>query len=46
MFAGKVFEDIHKSLDLHPEDMIMEISKWINIYARYNHWILKFFLTI
>lgn len=46
MFAGRIFEIFQKSRGLHPEDEIMEIAKWINIYARFNHWIFKMFMII
>ena len=31
---------------LQCEDVINEVARWINIYARFNHWIFKMFMII
>jgi hypothetical protein len=41
-----IYEQIQKSRGLHPEDEIKEIARWVNIYARFNHWIFKMFMII
>lgn len=45
-FAGRVYEQLQKNRLLHAEDEIEEIAKWINTYARFNHWIFKMFMII
>lgn len=45
-FANRIYEQICKAKGMQPEEEIQRIAKWINTFARFNHWTFKTFMVI